>query len=417
MTSTFASRGAISNSGRKRAPVADLRRPAASPSRSDAIAGIFNDAARCLQAPMTPCSSNTKRSRIPFSQARSARFGDLTAQNDHRMLQGETPLIFETGGQNSGHYRTAQSRISIQRAETPTEISCGMQFPTPLPVINTSPLRPLDTGQEHPRGQVEYPASDASSSSRRTPTFDSDDEECHSTHGVPLVLPLHPTKLLDTNRSNVDEWLDGVRAKSSAQSPELKSPREQGSSPSLGSNDANSAFASITLTPPSLTAKFSLDKRVSSTSSNKENRPPPPYFPSPTRRPMNTRYLSANLSRFGISPPPNLSSPSHQLKRVPPPSPRRPPRTPPGSLTQPPKRHKKASSNGEMAGIDPMPTFPNQEHEPMTPPKLRLEEETMEMVQLSPEVEIGRKGRGRAKTERCASYWDEDIVSKLGNKT
>ena len=42
------------------------------------------------------------------------------------------------------------------------------------------------------------------------------------------------------------------------------------------------------------------------------------------------------------------------------------------------------------------------------------EDETAEpVVELSPEVETFRKGKGRrAKRERCASYWDEDILGR-----
>lgn len=39
-------------------------------------------------------------------------------------------------------------------------------------------------------------------------------------------------------------------------------------------------------------------------------------------------------------------------------------------------------------------------------------------MHLSPEVEVERKGRGRGREKRgrCASYWDEDIISSRGER-
>ena len=70
--------------------------------------------------------------------------------------------------------------------------------------------------------------------------------------------------------------------------------------------------------------------------------------------------------------------------------------------------------------LDSKPTFTVHEDENTTPPYTQVNTEEigeraggpMEMVQLSPVVEVRRKGRGRAKRDRCASYLDEDIIGR-----
>lgn len=433
MASPSTPRSAIANSSKKRAPLTDLSRPSPGGSHGTKMAAIFQDAARSLEgweSPSSPCSSNIKRSRIPLSQAKSTPFGrlgqiDITSSSH---WGSRTPIRPAMRGRSL--LSTASTEVSHAAAPTPAEVPYGLRFPTPLPRKDCVLGRPTTNVVADEDAQVDSPVLDGWRSSQARsdpPGSDSEEGDSHSTHGVPLILPLHSSRLATVKNPSVHSWLKEVVTSSAADPPGTNSMILR-SSPETVHNNQEFIPSTIPFTPPAqcspANTKSLCESRsplvsnnkhiesptepVSSSSSNKENQPPASPVLYPTLTPSSprptTEFLSANLSQFGLAPSPaHVPHPpkSRTLSTRSSSSPRRPPRTPPGQLTQPPKRQKAASTDRKSRAApkwEPTSTFTI--HEDETP-------------QLSPEVEMFRKGKGRkAKRERCASYNDEDILGR-----
>ncbi|KAG7007680.1 hypothetical protein G7Y79_00008g023180 [Physcia stellaris] len=386
------------------------------------MTAIFRDAAIPLQNLASPSSSwqsNTKRSRIPLSQARNIHFGSFYSESVREDAQADDlPDVELPEHMRSPINNSSSSFISYRKASTPPEVPCGLRFP-PLPFGDSPPSLQSESAPDKEGRQVSYPSLDgwaAPSSLPRTATYDSLDEECHSTHGVPLILPVHQTHSTSSPKSSVHAWLDSVPASSTTEpssphdsNPQSKSPIPKSSTPPT----------ILTSSPKRLPLK---PQTPSPNSSNKENHTPktpssPSYSPSysPTPVLQTTHYLSANLARFGVSlpsapgpksPTPDPSTPSppsNQRSRAPSPSPHR---VRSGYLSQPPKRQRARTVSNSDGGraipiLESRPTFTIYEDE-------HGGEDT---VRLSPGVETYRKGKG-TKRERCVSYWDEDILGR-----
>lgn len=343
---------------------------------------MFQDAARSLEAVETPSrpSSNTKCSRIPLSQARYTRFGSL--------------------GQGDG--LRASSRTRLYRPPNPAS-------PTPQ-IQGKWDVRMTD---------VTYPALRPWGSPRALPDlpgYDSMEEDQHSTHGVPLILPLQPKKRETSGSSSVDTWLDEVIVStlinaSSRDAFALLPPATP--EPHKGPSTPPPTPSTPPTDCPSPSKKPHKSDSSSASSSNKENHPPKPRWPavppslsSPPVRPHSTEFLSANLSRFGITPfsppPPSPSSLAPQPLRVRStcsPSPRPPPRTPPGQLTRAPIRKTSTPRKG------------NKEHGKGDQDGIFTIHED-QIVPLSPRVAINRRGKARKEKGRFASYYDEDVLNQ-----
>ncbi|KAL8794737.1 MAG: hypothetical protein Q9195_002691 [Heterodermia aff. obscurata] len=389
------------------------------------MTAIFRDAAiplREITIPSSPWSSNTKRSRIPTSQAKNIHFGTFYPESIRNNSNAEGLLPIELPSDMKSPIQNISS--PSYRVVTPPEIPYGLQFP-PLPYRDSSPFPQPVSAYVKGNPDVTYPNLDAWAGPRSpsgTLAYDSADEDCHSSHGVPLILPVRHQPTVSSPETSVHKWLESVSVSSST---EPSSP-QQSDPPTHVSVTANSTPPTVYTSSPKLPSRARKAVTVSSTSSNKENNPPkdsssatssPSPQSSPSIRPPSTAYLSANLARCGVAmpSPPRPPAPSperksafdppppyHHRSDAPSPSPGRLLRPRPGYLTRSPKRQRAQTSTDSEHGRaipvpDPKPTFTIYEDD--------------DVAQLSPGVERHRKGRG-PKRERCVSYWDEDVIGR-----
>ena len=410
------------NSAKKRRQMPDLSRLTATPGHGAKMSMIFRDAANSLQGSgISPHhgQSNIKKSRLPISQARGTKFGSSCADEIHRLC-GVGP-----------HYSmpTHLPEADLATCGTTTDRSLsaapkvgGMCLNDTLRVGGISPSshieeegrEPISSGfatptasipnfAEDPDGVI-YPILEHWRSLRafsNASSFGSDNDDIHSTHGVPLILPFPCSYAEQAPRSDINTWLNGVaEAASSGPSSSPKQSHDRGDlfitdapfSQSIASNLSSPTKDRAT---PS-TLKQDMQSR-SRASSDKENISPSKYPSSPTRplapnlraRPP-SRFCQANTQATLPSiKPPHFTHPS----------------TPKGHLSLPPQR-KRARVDGiasSRAGTE-MPT-------PRRDFTVHEDRVAGALAQLSPDVERHRKGKGPRRA-RCVSYWDEDILRR-----
>ena len=440
------------NSAKKRTQLPDLSRPTANPGHGDGakMSMIFRNAANSLQGSVLPPhqkSSNIKKSRLPHLQARGTKFGS-TYQDDAMVSSGlNSPSKIErhpgepceskwalsevTSARASGvgpHYSPPSHFVGAGRAIVQTITDQyfgaatgdgGMCLDETLRVSSaSSPLHseewvkePISSGFATPIGtapgfvenpeEVKYPIPGNCRSLRsrsNLSSFGSDNDDLHSTHGVPLILPFPSSDAEEAPRSDIDTWLNGVVEGTIPGL--LGSPKHSCDREDLLMNDAPlSQNMASTLSPLLTRERVSWSKPKQDTqsplraSSDKENISPPKSLSSPPRPP--TQHLQARTpSRFcQISTPATLQATQ--------------PLTPQGHLSLPPRQRKRARIDGTASCAAARPETP-------TGPRRRdftIHEERIAgaLAQLSPDVERHRRGRG-PRRERCVSYWDEDIL-------
>lgn len=430
----------------------DLSRLTATPGHNAKMSMIFRDAATSLQdsrLPLYQPSSNTKRFRLPLSQARSVQIGS-TCQNDTMVSSGwgSPSKIGQCLGESCESDR-ASSEVSRHRTS-----GAGPHKPTPTPLtkidhptlgISTGQCLNADTGVDSMciddtlransaflSSQIEEEAKEPISSgfeTRIAPTpnlaekpedveyptlgnwrslrsssnascLGSDSEDLHSTHGVPFILPFPNPNTEEAPRSHIDTWLNGVvEATTFGLSSSLK--KSYGTE-DLIMNDAPprsiSPRVSSPIRPRESPSKSKSKQDLQSpsvASSDKENISPSKCSSSPTRPPA--QYLQAwTPSRVY---PNNTQSVLQHTKALH----FAHPLTPQGSLSLPPKR--------KRARVDRIDSSKEEKEIPTPRRDFAIHEDQLAeaLAQLSPDVERQRKGRG-PKKERCMSYWDEDIL-------
>lgn len=438
---SYVSRRVTPNSGKKRRITPNLSRATPTSSHGVKMAAIFHNAATTLQDLKTPTrrtSPNTTRLRMPAFQAQNAPFGsirwddrgdssetkrpntDRARPSPYSRKVPRTPealygsavtilrLTKDTPSYSHSNNTDKEQRTSDSRqALTPAGIPFSPASPTTLPFnedyfgtqdvdingkeqISSGFSTPWERHSSHPCGSsppsVTYPTLKKPDeyhplSRPLSPTLDNLD--CHSSHGVPLVIPIANLEQEDAHGSEIDSWLNVVLEASFDEVPHRrKSPPPLPPRPStLSPYKPNSPF------------KYPILRTVSHTSNNKENLLPQPLspsrIPSPSRSPLNVP--SPNQ-------PPRITTPTPTRRFL-------HPLTPTNLLTQPPKRRKQIANT------------------PPLPPRIQREEfdiydEVCEgLKSLTPDVERYRRGRG-PKRERCSSYWDEDILARadVGNE-
>ena len=398
----------------------DLSRLAATPGHGAKMSMIFRDAANSLQGSGIPPNygqSNIKKSRLPISQARGTKFGSSCADEIHR-ISGVGP-----------HYSTPTHlpEADLATRETTTGQSLGaatdvggMCLDDTLRVSGVSPSshieeegrEPISSGFASPTASIPNFAEDSEEliypilenwrslrSLSNASSFGSDNDEIHSTHGVPLILPFPCSYAKQAPRSDIDTWLNGVaEAASSGLSSSPKRSFDRGDlfitnapfSQSIASNLPSSTKDQATPSKPKQ------DKQSRSrASSDKENISPSRYPSSPTR-PLAQNLRARIPSRFcrtntqATLPP---IKPLHLAHSS----------TPKSHLSLPPQR-KRARVDGTASSRGGAET-------PTLSRDFTIHEDQVAgaLAQLSPDVERHRKGRG-PRRERCVSYWDEDIL-------
>ncbi|MCJ1370233.1 hypothetical protein MMC20_001445 [Loxospora ochrophaea] len=394
------------------------------------MAGIFQDAASALKLQETPSrrpESNIKKARI--SSYRRIPFGRSFARDTDLDELRESLTL-------SGNYDGKISPEPVMRFS----VSRSRVFPTSLPYLHNHSNTSLTSGgnKEPPSSGFTTPVENKQNPAVPDPTFsksesrhstaiissfdlESENEDCHSTHGVPLVIPIHNPSSQRLEGSKIDAWLDQVLSLPSDDSlgghntemEELLGPSEdllKASHPQSGS------ALSPQLTKNNLLDPLPLSRPPSMTSSNKENvspanegaRPPTPparltplsyYIASPFRRstsPPNTRCNSfENAKTIRTSSTSRFQSPG----------------TPCKLLSLAPKRKQRkgqARTVRSLKFVDAVRT---------DRPEFEIHEDENDcLVELSPHVERYRKGKGHKKI-RCPSYFDRDIFRRASDST
>ena len=408
------------NSAKKRRQMPDLSRLTATPGHGAKMSMIFRDAANSLQGTgisPTHGRSNIKKSRLPISQARGTKFGSSCADEIHRRPgvgpHYSTPTYLTEAG-------LATSGTTADRSLGPATDVGGMCLDdtsrfsgvSPSSHIEEEGREPISSGFATPTAsianlvedpeEVIYPILEhwpSLQSLYNASSVGSDNDDIHSTHGVPLILPFPCSYAEQAPRSDINTWLNGVaEAASSGLSSSPKQSYEKGDlvvtdAPFSHSIASNLAFPIKDRATPS-TLKQDMQAR-SRASSDKENISPSKYAPSPTR-PLAQNLRARTPSHFGqtntqttlpLIKPPHIAQPS----------------APKGHLSLPPKR--------KRARVDGIASSRAGPEMPMPPRDFTIHEDQVAgaLSQLSPDVERHRKGRG-PRRERCVSYWDEDIL-------
>ena len=438
------------NSAKKRRPIPRFTRPTATPGHKAKMSMIFRDAAISLHGSKLPTcqlSSNTKRFRVPLSQARNIHL-DNPCQKDKIIPSGlGSPSNISRCSKSSSRSNRASSVLRRnqasgdgQRHPTPTPLTKldGATFKTfaghsrdvdpdfdaictvdPLKVnsassssqIDEEGKEPISSGFERPIAptpgfiespkDVKYPILEnwrSLRSSFHASCLGSDDEDLHSTHGVPFILPFQPPSAEEAQRSHVDTWLNEVvEATTSGLS---NSPMEFYGTEDLIMSDAPPQSIAPEARSPiqsraSLSSPGQKMQSGSRASSDKENVSPSKNSSSHARPSVPHLQTSALSQSCQNNPHPVLqvTKALHFAASV----------TPQGNLKVPPRR--------KRARVDKIDSS-REEKEPLSPRTnftIREDQLTGALAQLSPDVERHRKGRG-PKRERCVSYWDEDII-------
>ncbi|MCJ1483749.1 hypothetical protein MMC06_003917 [Schaereria dolodes] len=384
----------LPNSGKRRQHTLSLSRLTPTPSHRIKIANIFQEAGVAFNARTSPSmqpAPNTKRTRRPFLPHRKSLSNGLDDEEAGPAETKSAPI--------SQVFTTVPSTSGLWQEEA---MSSGMN--TPVAPSKTIP----------PRGFA-------------LPLFlevDSESEETHSSHGVPLIIPLHGSSLSNSTKPRIDAWLDDVLGLTPEDPMFLDTSKAAAGTASpmkawLPLKKPSPPFRSLKrLSIPHASAP--LESPTSRVSSNKEN-------VDPLRSPLSTVVVASPSSLESID------SPSKHLN-ITPTKPHRSrnfikalsvtlptagivsasrfnsPGTPRGFLAQAPKRKKlKPDISASSTLTEKMNT--KVEAKSATIGIVR-DNEGNGLPKLSPLVECHRKGRG-PKRERCLSYFDEDILPEL----
>lgn len=383
------------------------------------MSSIFQDAAQSLKAldasPM-PASSNIKKVRMPLQQVRMTPFG-CSGRKD----SGSPPV-------QSSSRQVPKSTSLVQRAVIPPDVPCGVIFPYPLPVPYPLP--------DHRAWSNPYSSSDEAKESdgsnysrpvianhgekidcnqgfgeptqwklRKLPSIPSSfGSDCHSSHRVPLVIPL--SNAPKAKVEDIDSWLTELTR---AFSPSLAdpSPERQRDSMPEGIDKINASPSQPVDSPsprprllmvPPRKPKVATPSRSADNNENSHplypilpsNNASPPYSP-PSTPSTNHKIFQAtsDFKRSKARSPANIHSLPHA--RIP-------------SINSGPQR--KRARLSDVVCKHKLARRTN-----MDPTVESLDDRrAAQSTGLSPDVERHRKGRG-PKRGRCPSYWDTDIMN------
>ena len=383
---------------------------------------IFRDASATLKAIHTPPRkphSSTKPSRLPLSQDRSVRFGHI-GYGDRIAEPYDTKAskVLETG-ESPVASKPAWTKSLTSRTDCQSQTRSGLNADSGIddPASNCLPKLPShdsatalsqaadsleemsrgDDGREPISSGFATPSASCSQPAR-TP-----DEIIYPEFGQWQLPPspsgedslvLSSPTAEETQSAKITSWLHSLPKSSGGIDPIT---RQQGSSmegvPLNVLTPLQKASRIRPRTPqrqsPTLKPEEGRQSR-SGASSNKENVSPSKLTPSPARSRI---PQTTTPSRFRSSNIPASAETTATLHFT-------HPQTPQGHLSLPPKR-KKFRVGGEVK-----PDPPRSGSKDFT---IHDDQLANALAQLSPDVELRRKGR-RPKRDRCVSYWDEDIL-------
>lgn len=189
------------NTGKKRYRLADFRRMDVAPSRVNRIKEIFEDAASQFLS-STSVAGRSISQRDAFTSPARNWNGKVVRLSTHK---------------TDSDYLIQSPSASIQPALPPPCLSC---FHNQADIQLTSASTPIKNSEEPPNSGQDTPSriprplrspTRVACNAGSTYGVNSDDEDIHSTHRVPLVMPIHNT---DLNSALVAEkvslWLNSM---------------------------------------------------------------------------------------------------------------------------------------------------------------------------------------------------------------
>lgn len=346
-------------------------------SHDSKMASIFRDAADKVEGFETPSKNSTyhnNKFRVPISLARTTPFGnknsrhvgDLDAENPAGIGLSSRSLR-KTRISPDSTYKPELS-CSLSAGKTPIKTALGsheLKFPQHKKQLSPPSMSDLDLGPS----KIEYPQITKANPRMARSSTSSLASDCHSSHGVPLVIPL-PEKS-EEKKDSIDTWLAEVVSPSTSRLSvdvlarhSIASERKKRTNvyPTLPSESSSVHRTKVLSKTPKST------KPLAQSSNNKENAPPKiqstrdsPSYPSALMRSPSSVKLSPTRLYSALSPSP-LSP-----------------------LSRPPRRMTKAAgSNNTTSGVP---------SAPITPFTIHEDDRGSDISPLSPNVEVHRKGR------------------------
>lgn len=367
------------------------------------MASIFRDAANSMEGLETPSRNSTSHDnkfRVPISHARTTPFGHKKYQFDgnsdaenspglgfSRKHPRKTPILPDTANDPGLPYLLPIKTKPIKHGSASNELQRhGHKRQVSPPTTSMSNLDVGPSGIQYPHLTKTNPRVARSSTSSLA-------SDCHSSHGVPLVIPLPDRS--EEKMNSINTWLTEVvppwtssLSKNITEGYRVQSERKKRTNvyPNLPPN----SFSVQPLRVQSPSSKPMKPIKPLSFS-NKENAPPSQSLPSSCLSPSHPSALMQSSTSVKLSP-------SELYSTALSPSPLSP-------LKYPPRRMKKAPAFNHAASKVPS--------APSTPFTIHEDDRGLEIKPLSPNVELFRKGRS-PRRERCASYWDDDLCDYSG---
>lgn len=399
---------------------------------------IFRDAAVTLQDLRTPQgrpSSNTKKSRLPTSQTRTAMFGNISNGQASSSADGGSPMGTQFGvqkptpvpgignlpdslSQGAGPDDTPVHGGQKTLAEYSTDLpTLPNQRPSTPPSASSHSLRRAhgcDSAPEHISSgfksssalysqppntpeEVVYPEFDHWQLPLSSSIPGSDGGDYIPNRGASLTLSLPSSNTEERHGAKIEDWLDDIYTLINTDEGDPRVIQQQSNGMSHVAVPAIPGIPVATPNKPLKKASKLLAPELSrsprktvSVSSNKENISPPKSIPSPTRHLIQHNVTSPSTFRDHKTATQTQSTGTLHFAH---------PMNPQGHLSVPPKRKRaRVSLSAKLESKKSAKDF-----------TIHDEQVAAALAQLSPDVELRRKGR-RPKRERCMSYWDEDIL-------
>lgn len=201
------------NSGRRRHPIPNLVRNVATPSHHVKMASMFQEAAVEIQSAQKAISHSRcllgafdmpqiRRPTFPHSfrpAIQSASETLLQVQKRRSRSRDKSPRPSVT---------RALTPPDLQYERIFPTLPSPLEIPSPHTPVKSAALEPLSSGFTYPAGP-ESQVSDERAANSLSIYEDSDGDDCHSSHGVPyVIIPREPRPSPPRQNLNIDAWLD-----------------------------------------------------------------------------------------------------------------------------------------------------------------------------------------------------------------
>ena len=387
------------NSSRKRQKNINLNRVTATPSHQERMRSLFRDAAseiqpsppqpRVLRELQPPNSETTQHVRPRLEQGMACvhhvPHGALavseTAQSESKSVSSDSMSWASDADADARMLRAMSSSRISEQPPLPNLPSRRQQGNATQPgdMPNSPSREPLSSGFNSPNERRQPAGCSDLMGFNMGYTDGPDDEDMHSTHGVPLILPIAQADVENQRKQtnvNVKAWLDQTH-----DAPETLSRESVNNKENIPPRRSKSSYLS-----PTYSAHTSSGSPRSQSNSASPDLPPQPLSERPlpfprvrAKQKISMRPAEARKPRPGT--PRSLYNLPSTRKRLP-----------------------KTNAAGK------------EDQERLQMATIKDEGESKdELADLSPSVARFRKGKG-PRANRCASYFDEDVLPDLRKK-